>query len=86
MEKRLRSLGVLEPVLAERVCAAANQVAKGQFQASKFRGGVLSVKVPNSSFAQQVQLRERTWLLQINRKLGRDLVQKIKPVLEGLGD
>lgn len=86
LEKRFRVLGILEPILAVRICATANQIAKGQFQASKFRNGVLYVKVPNSSFAQQVQLTQRSWLREINQKLGQDLVQRIKPVLEGLGD
>lgn len=86
LEKRFRVLGILEPILASRICRLANQIAKGQFQASKFRNGVLYVKVPNSSFAQQVQLKERSWLREINQKLGQDLVQRIKTVLEGLGD
>ena len=43
---------------AARVCAVANQLARGRFEAIRWRGGRLVVVVPNSVAAQELTFLE----------------------------
>jgi len=75
--RSLRRRGLLSGVEAAWVLAVANTIAKQRFRAVTFRDGTL-ICVAGSLPAAELQLGSGQFREAVNKKLGRDLVQKIR--------
>lgn len=76
--RRLRSRGLDKAATAAHVCATANQVGEGKFEAVSFRNGVLKIRVSSGARAHLIKLQEKGVVLKVNTRLKRDLVQRLR--------
>jgi len=67
-----------KPLTAAAVCEAARSVAKGRFVVVSFRGGLLTAGTNNSGEAANLQLENDQIIREINQKLGKEMVEKIR--------
>ena len=67
---------------ASLICYTALQISDDAFLPVSFKNGTLTVTVPDSSSAANLQLSQAQIIKKINQKLGRELVKKIKIRIE----
>lgn len=66
------------PLQAAHVCDAARAVARSRFMVVSFADGMLTVATENSSAAANLQMESAQIIIEINHKLGQDLVQRLR--------
>lgn len=66
------------PLRAAQVCDAARLLADDRFEVVSFCEGLLTLGVPNSAAANDLRLKSKDVMTQINAKLGKDWVEKIR--------
>ena len=67
-----------KPMEAARVCEAGTSCVEPRGKALSFKDGLLTVEVSSSASAANMQMESAEILECINKKLGQDLVQKLK--------
>jgi len=86
LNKSINKAGIKRSVEAARVCffwegiikEIFNQEAVEKSKAIRFRNGILTVAVLNSTLAQEFNFKEREIKRKINEKLGGEKVRKIR--------
>lgn len=78
LRKRLAYHGLARQYDASIVCDVAQKVSAGRFEPVSFRGGVLKIRVPSASRAHLVRLRQKEIILEVNKRLGGDKVERIR--------
>jgi len=77
LSRRINAMGLARQVSAARVCAAANELAAGEFEAVSFREGILKLHVDSAPRAHLIKLREKQILDELNLKLAPSQVRKL---------
>ena len=77
LSRRINAMGLSKQFAAARVCAVADEVGKGEFEAVSYKNGVLKVKVDSGARAHLVKLREQEIIGKINTELKREVVKRI---------
>lgn len=75
--RAFRKRGILKEAQAAWITYVANEVGKGRFRPTAFRDGEL-VCTAGSLPVAELQLLSEDYLLAINKKLGREIVQRIR--------
>lgn len=66
------------PLRAAQVCDMARAAAHDRFAVVSFREGLLTLGAPNSSAANNLRLASPNIIEEINEKLGKEWVEKIR--------
>ncbi|MBA7496105.1 hypothetical protein ES702_06703 [subsurface metagenome] len=80
--KVLQKQGIKKQVEAIEICKIADKILKEAFdntdaKAAFFRNSTLQIKCPNSTLANEVQLRKERIRNEINEELGKELIKDI---------
>lgn len=67
-----------KPLRAARVCDAARTLGKGRFEVVSFALGVLCLGVVSPAESMQLQSESSKIISQINQKLGKESVKRIR--------
>ncbi len=86
LKKSINKAGISRQVQAAQVCHLWKEVIKVMFnqeaaeksQAIRFKGGTLTVAVLSSVLAQEFKFKEEEIIRRINKKMGGDLVSRIR--------
>lgn len=90
LPQRLRQTGVEREVLTSQVIIMANELLNDIFgpKTTDFQAQVISLKMRklsiaavNPAFRQELMMREKDFLFQLNQKVGRTVAEKIKFIL-----
>jgi predicted nucleic acid-binding Zn ribbon protein len=78
LSQAMRRYGLNLEITAAHICEIASQTGQGKFQALSFREGVLTVNVINAVQATELQIQKQQLIKEINQKIGREVILKIK--------
>ena len=78
LNKKTKTKGVNNILIASSVCYVAFSVSQGKFKPLSYKNRTLSVSVLNPAAASALMLSQNQIKKEINQKLGGDLVEKIK--------
>lgn len=86
LQRTIRKYGIGEQVQAAQVCNAYNETIrklKGKTSLKKtkplyFRNETLTIHCATSSWAQELQMDEQNIINLVNKKLGKNLVERIR--------
>lgn len=67
-----------KPLEAANVCDSARALANGRFTIVSFRTGLLTLSVSSPAEMQNLQSDSEEIISEVNKKLGRKLVEKIR--------
>ena len=67
-----------KPLTAAAVCDVARTSANGRFVVMSFHDGLLTVGCQNAAEATNLQFEKDKLIAEINAKLGKELVQKLR--------
>lgn len=67
-----------KPLQAAEVCEAARALAHGHYDVISFKGGLLTLGVSSSSQAANLQMESGKIISDINKKLGKEMVERIR--------
>lgn len=81
--RRLKHYGIDKAALASRVCAEAQIVARGDFEVVSYKNGSLKLRVGSPAKAHLIRLRQKSFILETNRRLGQELVKRVRFEIEG---
>ena len=72
-----------KPLEAANVCDTALLVANGRFGVISFKAGLLTLSVSSSSAANNLQMETYQIQKELNQKLGKEIVSKIRIKVQG---
>ncbi len=78
LRRRISHYGLGRQVEAARVCAAAAEVAAGEFEPVSFRAGTLKVRVASPEQGHLLRLREKELIAKINERLDTPAIKRIR--------
>ena len=67
-----------KPLEAAEVCDVARAISKGRFGVISFKNGLLTVSVQSSAAAANLQAESQEIIDEINQKVGKRVVEKIR--------
>jgi len=67
-----------KPLEAAEICHRARQVSEGQYQVISFDGGLLTLGCSSPAQAANLQTQRTEIMAQINQKIGRQAVKRIR--------
>ncbi|MEK7143051.1 MAG: hypothetical protein AAB785_02475 [Patescibacteria group bacterium] len=67
-----------QPLKAARICQAAREVSKGDFEVISFKGGILTCAVSSSGEAASLFQDSEKTAEKINQKIGERAVERIR--------
>lgn len=76
--KALKIRSIWQETISKYIDKHGLKISPKQIKAISFRMGVLRVSVPNNIYASEVRLNSREFILGINKKIGRRVVEKIR--------
>ena len=76
--KALKIRSIWQETVSEYIDNQGLKINPKQIKAVSFRMGVLRVLVPNNTYASEVRLNSRKFISEINKKIGRRVVEKIR--------
>ncbi|GEM_PF-1526258 len=76
--KALKIRSIWQETLSDYIQKNNLKISPKQIKAVSFRMGILRVEVPNNTYASEVRLNSRRFIIEINKKLGRRVVEKIR--------
>ena len=71
-----------KPLEAANVCDTVRSLANGRFGVISFKAGLLTLSVPSSSAANNLQMETYQIQKELNLKLGKEIVSKIRIKIE----
>jgi len=77
LSRRINAMGLGKQYGAARVCAGADKVSDGQFEAVSFKNGVLKIRVDCGARAHLVKSREKEFITRVNDELKGQYVKKL---------
>lgn len=76
--KQMADKGLAGTAVASQICFYADELADGRFSATSYSRGVLKLSVADSIDAGEVQMESEKIIEYVNKKIGRQIVQKIR--------
>lgn len=70
LARRLRQSGLAEPVRAAQICAIADAVSDGRWQAVCFRDGTLTIRASNAIAAHELRLVREQLVTELKKRFG----------------
>ena len=67
-----------KPLEAANVCGGARECSEGRFEVISFKAGLLTLGVESSAQAADLQMQSAQIIAEINEKLGREAIEKIR--------
>jgi hypothetical protein len=81
LKRCLKKRGLGKSAQAAFICQKANQALRGMAQAVLYKDGVLTILVPRE-YSFQMQAESQKWLKEINKKLKKDEIKRIRLRIE----
>ena len=67
-----------KPLMAAGICGKARELSRGRFGVISFKNALLTLSVKNSSEAANLQLESENLIDELNKKIGRKAVERIR--------
>jgi len=78
--KSLARRGLAGAAISAQICYLADEWGKGRFKSISFSRGILKVSVRSSAAAQELSMEEEKLLRYLNKKIGREIVKRVRSV------